>query len=266
MAKTLAQLVLGQLVPMDQIYPDPVKLRAVDPDHVEEIRLSLETKGQQQPIRIRPTEAGYLVVFGEHRLLAGRELSMAGKPIKHYPVGMIMCIVEKISEYESLELKFTENAHRNSFVDPWEEGKVLRKLLDEKYHGDLDALARSLSKTNQYIKDRTRVYDCLDLTLRKYIGIRGGLSNQNIITLAKYDDRAVQVALGERIVASNKINVKSPSWGRGGGGGGGPDPWRNAPKGKIEYECTCNKCGNLHKRPEFAVAVEMEVPDVSEAL
>ena len=64
MAKTLAQLVLGQLVPMDQIYPDPVKLRAVDPDHVEEIRLSLETKGQQQPIRIRPTEAGYLVVFG----------------------------------------------------------------------------------------------------------------------------------------------------------------------------------------------------------
>ena len=249
----------AQLVPISTINSDPVKLRAVDQEHVEAIRQSFEKKGQQQPIRIRPTESGPVVVFGEHRLAAARLLASAGKTIKGLPEGHISAIVEEIDEYEALELKITENAHRNPFVDVWEEGKVMKKLLMEKYHGNLDAMSDSIGKTNTYIKDRTRVYDCLDPRIRKYIGIRGGLSAANVITLAKYDDKQVQYALAERIVANKDIQSKS-AW--VGGGYGAPSP--GAYKAKVELECICPVpgCGNIHSRPKISVPVEAEVPDI----
>ena len=256
---------VAHLVLIDQIYPDPVKLRAVDPEHVAEIKQSFETKGQQQPIRIRPTSTGYSVVFGEHRLQAARELNVSGKTIKRVPMGYISAIVEQVDEYESLELKITENAHRNSFVDPWEEGKVLKKLLFEKYDGAVDGLARSLSKTTQYIKDRTRVYDCLDPSLRQYIGTKGGLSIANTITLAKYDDRSVQVALANRIIDSKNIQKKFQQYTGGGGGGGRSGSMESgwlAPKPKVELECVCSVCGNMHRRPSFSVPIEPEIPDI----
>ena len=261
MTKSGAQLML-----IDLILSDPVKLRDIDPDHVDGIAESFLEQGQQQPIRIRPTDTGFQVVFGEHRLAAARLLNQKDLSIKGLPMGQIMAIVEKIDKFDSYELKITENAHRNSFVDPWAEGKVLKELLAGRYDGDLDAMAKKIGKTHQYIQDRTRVYDCLDPSLRQYIGVKGGLSIANTITLAKYLDTAVQVALAKRIIESKDIQKKRfISWGGGGGGGGGKrmaaGGWL-APKPKVELQCICKDCGNIHKRPSFSVEMEPEIPDV----
>lgn len=92
-------------------------------------------------------------------------------------------MLERISELDSLELKVTENAHRNHSIEPWEEGSVFTRLLKEKYGGNLNALSESLGKSTTYIKDRTRVFHCLHPSLRRYVGKQ--LTVGNAISLAK---------------------------------------------------------------------------------
>lgn len=223
--------VLHQRIPVDQIASDGVKLRPIDEASVQEMVKSFSSKGQQQAIRVRPVGEHYLVVFGEHRLEAARRLGMK----------TIDAIVEPLDEFQALELKVTENAHRNHFVDPWEEGRVFATLLQKKYDGDLGALSDSIGKSTRYIGDRTTVFYNLNPSLREFVGNK--LTVANTISLARISpvDKQVQLAT---------IIIKTRTSGSSGFGGGADrlSDGTFAPRTRITplHECTCG-CGNVHK-------------------
>jgi ParB/RepB/Spo0J family partition protein len=235
------------VIAVDRILSDEIKTRPLNPERVEELMLSFQSKGQQQPIKVRPHGDYYFsVVFGEHRLAAAKQLAAKGLPIRRLPLGTVRAEVEDLDEHQALELKVTENAHRNEFVDPWEEGHIFAKLLQEKYDGNLNALSDSIGKRTSYISDRTRVYYDLDPSLRQYVGKQ--LTMANTISLAKIGPAEKQVELAMVIV---KTRTSGPMG--FGGGAGRMEDGRFASKVTIIHECTCG-CGNVHRDLRYAMA------------
>jgi len=166
------------------------------------------------------------VVFGEHRLEAARRLKWE----------TIKANVQDMDELESLELKVTENAQRNEFIDPWEEGRIFSRLLQEKYKGSLNALAESIGKRTAYIKDRTQVFHFLHPSLKQYIGKQ--LTIQNVISLAKTINPEPQLTLAHAIIQTRTQNL-----GQTGGGWGGGLMGRTV----VRPEHPCPECGLIHK-------------------
>ena len=230
-------------VPLSLIFSDPVKLRPVDDSRLREIMASFLSKGQQQPIKVRPNGRGtYVVVFGEHRLEAARRLGWKE----------ISAVVQQMDEHEGLELKVTENAHRNGFVDPWEEGRVFVRLLSERYGNDLNALSDSLGKGTQYLRDRVQVYYGLDPSLRQYLGRQ--LTVANAISLAKIFPAEKQLEIAKAIV---KTRTGGPSGFGGGGVRGAGGKFVGRRRVRMIHSCTCG-CGDIHedKRGSSGVAVD----------
>ena len=238
------------LLPVERIRPDEVKLRQIDNERVQGLCLSFQVKGQKQSINVRPDGEYYFkVTFGEHRLAAAIILTASGVPIRGFPVGTIMAVVEVIDYHSSVELKLTENAHRNEFLDPYEAGRVLANLLQDKYSGDLGALSESLGKTVPWITERTAVFHTLDPSLRPFIGNK--LTVGNVINLAKLDDKKEQLALAQSIIMSRGGNLlKGRTFGGSYGGG-----WAT-PRTIVKVKCECKECGNLHWKPDVKVVVD----------
>lgn len=237
------------LLPVERIRSDEVKLRKVDDEKVQGLCLSFQVKGQKQSINVRPDGEYYLkVTFGEHRLAAATTLATSGVPIKGFPIGTVMAVVEVIDYHSSVELKLTENAHRNEYLDPYEAGKVLVQLLNEKYDGDVNALSEALGKTTSWITERTAVYHKLDPSLRQFVGNK--LTVANTLNLAKLDDKQEQLAIAKSIIESRGGNLLQGRMFGGGGGG-----WA-APRTIVKVKCECKDCGNIHWKPDIKVVVD----------
>jgi len=239
---------LEQILTTERILSDSIKLRPIDEETVTELMASFRSKGQQQPIKVRPKEHSpnveswyYLVVFGEHRLEACRRLEKAGQSIKGLRPGEIRVVVEDVDEFEALELKVTENAHRHHYVDPWEEGRVFAKLVTDKYDNNLDALAEAIGKSNVYIKERMQVFYNLHPSLKKYLGRE--LNVGNAIALSKSPNPEPQISLAKTIIRSRTEFL---------GGGGGGRSWGLSGHKVVAVRCVCPVCGREHldKRSE----------------
>ncbi len=236
-----------ELVDVRNISSDETLLRPVNVDRVDELAASMASKGQQQAIKVRP-RPGYrrlfVVVFGEHRLAAAKKLAESEKPIKGFPVGKIRAIVADIDEHEALELKVVENAQRNHYVDPWEEGKAFVRLLSEKYSNNLNALAESIGKSTSYVRDRVQVYYFLHPSLRKYLS--NGLTVGNAISLAKTPNPEPQIMLANSILRTRIRGI-------GTFGGGGLVGRRS-----VKLPCTCASCGDVHTMKKQPVSAEVD--------
>jgi ParB/RepB/Spo0J family partition protein len=229
-----------QVLTIDRILSDAIHLRPVDEAAVADLMLSLKSKGQQQPIKVRPKTHNmnvpegtyyYVVIFGEHRLEACKRLEASGASIKGLRPGQIRALVQDVDENEALELKVTENAHRNSYVDPWEEGRIFNKLLREKYDNNLNALSESIGKATSYIKDRLQVFYNLHPSLRHYLG--NELNIGNAIALSKTPNPEPQISLANAIIRTRKDLF---------GGGGGGLTGRQI----VRVKCVCPVCGKEH--------------------
>lgn len=247
MSRTLASakaLPLGVEVqiPLGRILHDDTMTRPLDEDKVKGLMASFRSKGQQQAIKVHPAgDWSFKVTFGEHRTEAARRLGW--KEIRG--------VIENTSVHETLELKVTENAHRNGFVDPWEEGKIFYKLLGEKYDHDVNALADSLGKSPGYVNDRVTVHLCLAQQLRPFVGNK--LTVANTIALAKISPQEKQLELANVI-----IRTRTPgAGGFGGGAWGRMEDGRFAPKTRVTtfHQCTCG-CGNVHRDIRFELEVD----------
>lgn len=233
----------SKLVPIDSVFSDAIKTRPLDEDRIVELMASFASKGQQQPIKVRPNSNGsHVVVFGEHRLEAAKRLGWKE----------ISAVVEDIDEHEALELKITENAHRNGFVDPWEEGRIFVRLLSEKYGNNLNALSDALGKKSQYIKDRIGVYYNLDATLRRFVGHQ--LTVANAISLARIYPVEKQVAMAMVIV---KTRTSGASGFGSGAGRGASGRFIGRTRVRPFHQCTCG-CGDIHedKRGSSSLVVD----------
>jgi ParB/RepB/Spo0J family partition protein len=250
------QAMREQLVQLSLIHSDPIKLRPLDEDRVEDLMASFLSKGQQQAIKIRPDGVySYMIVFGEHRLEAGKRLAAKGLAIKGLPVGVIRVVIEDVDELEALELKVTENIQRNHFTDPVEEGRAYARLLKERYRNNLNALSDSIGKNTTYIKDRLAVFYQLEPSLRRFIGKE--LTIGNAIAIAKLQEPEKQLRVAEAVIRT-RVRAASTAWGSGPGGGAPP---MGTIRVRPEHSCTCD-CGDIHPIRNAQIMVDVGEPGV----
>lgn len=120
----------------------PVKIarETIDPERVRELAESIRESGLQQPIKVRPVNGRYEIVFGDRRFLAHKLLDL--KTIK--------AIVTEMDDQETVVIRGIENLQRENLT-PSEEALCYRAL---KIEGGLSItqIAKKTGKTYVTIK------------------------------------------------------------------------------------------------------------------
>ena len=113
---------LGRMIPIDEIETNPEQPRRSVGD-LEELRMSIESKGVLEPILVRPLPDGrFRIIAGERRFRAALEAGL----------GEIPCIELDVPDNEVMEIALIENLHRRD-LHPFEEAMGYSSLSDR--HG-----------------------------------------------------------------------------------------------------------------------------------
>ncbi len=130
-----------QLIDMKMI-DRPVKIArdTIDPERVRELAESIRESGLQQPIKVRPVNGRYEIVFGDRRYLAHKLLDL--KTIK--------AIVTEMDDQETVVIRGIENLQRENLT-PSEEAATYLALKNEGGLGVM-AIAKRTGKTPHTIK------------------------------------------------------------------------------------------------------------------
>ena len=113
---------LGRMIPIDEIETNPDQPRRSVGD-LEELRMSIESKGVLEPILVRPLPEGrFRIIAGERRFRAALEAGL----------GEIPCIELDVPDNEVMEIALIENLHRRD-LHPFEEAMGYSSLSDR--HG-----------------------------------------------------------------------------------------------------------------------------------
>jgi len=154
----------------------PVKIarETIDPERVRELAEAIREKGLQQPIKVRPVNGRYEIVFGDRRYLAHKLLEL--KTIK--------AIVEEMDDQETAIIRGMENLQREN-LSPSEEARHYRELKDE---GGLSIpqIAKKTGKTYVTIK-RYLDFSEFPEEVRRAVDLKK-LSMQVVETLREIED------------------------------------------------------------------------------
>lgn len=133
----------ARYVPVAEIQPDPTQPRKVDPDSeaMQDLMNSVRAHGVQTQILIRPNPSaeGYLIIAGERRWTAAREVGLETIPAR----------ILQVTDEQAAILQMVENLQRED-LNPVEEARGLHKLA--KATGlNQPQLAQELSKSKSYV-------------------------------------------------------------------------------------------------------------------
>ena len=117
-------------------------VRDLDDAHVDNLAQSIALRGLLVPLIVRPTDAGYELVAGYHRLAACRKLDLPDVPV-----------VVREKEGSSADAA-AENVTRKQLT-PLEEAKAVQAMLDEGY--TLDGAAQALGWSRQLTTARAKI-------------------------------------------------------------------------------------------------------------
>jgi ParB family chromosome partitioning protein len=179
-------------VPLDKIVPDPDQPREeFEPESLERLAESLESRGQLQPIRVRWDEAQnrYVLICGERRWRAARLAGLA----------TMSCVVSEgpIDSGELLALQLIENCLRED-LRPIEQAKAFKTLMDK--HGwSGNQAAKSLGIAQPTV---VRALALLELPepVQEQVE-QGTLPAATAYEIGKVDNAAIQQELAERVVS-----------------------------------------------------------------
>jgi len=133
-------LPVGQLVPIEDITPNPQQPRHVMGD-LSELVASVREKGILEPILVRPVGSHFQIIAGERRYRAAVEAGLAEIP----------CIVRDTSDAETMEIALIENLQRKD-LSAFEEADGL-KTLAESYGYTHEKMAERLGKSRTSITE-----------------------------------------------------------------------------------------------------------------
>ncbi|AAO44898.1 MAG: ParB/RepB/Spo0J family partition protein [Tropheryma whipplei] len=173
-------------VPITDISPNPRQPRKVfDPNSLSELASSIKEVGFIQPIVVRKTKLGYVLVIGERRLRAAK---MAG--LSHVPA-----IVKTLDNRDMLRQALFENIHRAE-LNPIEEALAYSELLRE-FDVSQDELGQTLGKSRPYVTNTIRLLrlppEVQDLLTK------GKITPGHARPLLALENRAEMIRLAKRI-------------------------------------------------------------------
>jgi ParB/RepB/Spo0J family partition protein len=123
--------------------PSNAERETMEEADLAELALSISEVGLIEKIVVKPKGKRFEVTAGHRRLLACRM-------VKYSPVP---CRVERGAAVDSLALLVHENAFRED-VNPVEEARFYRRVLDELCGNDVDLLCLKVRRRRDYVEDR----------------------------------------------------------------------------------------------------------------
>ena len=134
------------LIPIEKIIPNKNQPRKTfGEEELNDLVLSIKSKGLLQPIIVREKGQFYEIVAGERRWRASQLAQIHEIP----------ALIKELSEAEVLEIAIIENIQRAN-LNPYEEALGYKELL-ETYNYTHEELANNLGKSRTYISNCTRL-------------------------------------------------------------------------------------------------------------
>ena len=134
------------LIPIEKIVPNKNQPRKTfGEEELNDLVLSIKSKGLLQPIIVREKGQFYEIVAGERRWRASQLAQIHEIP----------ALVKELSEAEVLEIALIENIQRTN-LNPYEEALGYKELL-ETYNYTHEELANNCGKSRTYISNSTRL-------------------------------------------------------------------------------------------------------------
>ena len=181
-------------VNINKIEPNPDQPRDYfDEDSLDELADSIKKNGMIQPITVVDRGDHFMIVAGERRWRAAKQLNLKEVPV----------IIGDYNEQQIMEISLIENIQRED-LNPIEEAKAYKKLLDEL---DLkqDELAEKVSKNRVTITNSLRLLKLDEKVQNMVIG--GQISAGHARALLAIEEKDEQIKLSEKIF-DEKMTVR----------------------------------------------------------
>ena len=169
-------------LPIEALLPNPEQPRKVfEAQELRELALSIEQHGILQPLSVRRTGEGYVLIAGERRLRAAKLAHMATVP----------CLIINADDKESALLSLIENLQRKD-LDFLEIAEGYRKLM-QNYDMTQDQTALRVGKSQSSVANKLRLLKFTDEQMRF---IRAsGLSERHCRSILRLPEESFMEAL-----------------------------------------------------------------------
>lgn len=197
MVKTVASVVEeGSTVeiPVSQVDPNINQPRKnFDKAALDELAQSIKLHGIIQPIIVVKDGHRYMIIAGERRWRAAKQIGLATVP----------AIIKNYTKQQIKEISLIENLQRED-LNPIEAARAIRQLMDE-YNFTQEQVADRIGKSRSSIANTIRLLnlspEVIDLI------VKGRLSSGHAKCLVVVEDPAAQLKLA-MAGCDNKINVR----------------------------------------------------------
>lgn len=175
-----------RLNPLD-IQPNNLQPRDVfDDKELQGLVESIKKHGVLQPVLVKPLQHGYMLIAGERRWRAAKQIGMKEIP----------AIVRQVDDTNSLEIALVENIQRES-LNPIEKAKGFQELMS-KFKFTHEEIAKAMGKERSSITNYMRLLD-LPEAIQEHVS-RGTLSMGHARAILAVRDNGTQLQLCERII------------------------------------------------------------------
>ena len=173
---------------IERIAPDPRQPRHHFPkEPLAELAASIRAQGVLQPILVRKSGEGYVIVAGERRWRAAQQAGLHEVP----------ALVRDLAESAAFEIALVENLQREDLT-ALEEAEAYRRLIDE--HGlTQEDLAQRVGRDRSTIANSLRLLRLPDEV--KAAVSSGALSMGHARALLALEDPARQIQLARQVIA-----------------------------------------------------------------
>lgn len=180
------QEAIVRLNPLD-IQPNNLQPRDVfDDKELQGLMESIQKHGVLQPVLVKPLQHGYMLIAGERRWRAAKQLGLKEIP----------AIVRQVDDTNSLEIALVENIQRES-LNPMEKAKGFQELMG-KFKLTHEEIAEAMGKDRSSITNYMRLLDLPD-AIQEHVS-RGTLSMGHARAILPLRDKGTQMRLCERII------------------------------------------------------------------
>jgi ParB family chromosome partitioning protein len=177
------------LVPVGAVAPNPRQPRTeFDQESIDSLAASIDAVGLLQPIVVRADGDGYVLVAGERRLRAAKQLG-------HAEIAAV--IRQPTDDQTNLTEALVENLQRQD-LNPLEEAAAYQELLEE-FSMTHDEIASRVGKSRSTVTNTLRLLQ-LPIVIQRMIVV-GDLSAGHARALLGTDDEAYAIHVAERAVA-----------------------------------------------------------------